>query len=181
MISPEPTDLRIPFPIVPKARPRVDRGATHMPTKYETCKEQIAMLLAAHFARQPGWSTDVSYALTVWVRVDNASAGDVDNFLGTVMDAGNKIVWRDDRQVVQASVVKLLDRSSLRPRTIASGEFGDALGATVRITPMHSTGFEPKGPHRSAKPKAPKGRRPIVEAVGVVLYRPPSRTNRRTS
>ena len=125
-----------PIPIVPKARPRVTRGGAHtyMPTKYETSLEAIALLLLNPFRGQnPEWPTDRSYEVFVEVDVDRVNAGDVDNILGTVMDAARGIVWRDDCQVVSAKVTKHIYTNLLAPSK-----------ARLEFRLREPTGFEPK-------------------------------------
>lgn len=134
----------LPIPIVPKARPRVTRGGkhTHMPDKYEANVESIAMLLLNPFRGQnPGWPVDKSYELFVEVMVERRNWGDVDNLLGTVMDAARGIVWLDDCQVAGAKVRKFLPADWM----------GHQNTARVEVRLLEPTGFEPKPPRSPTK------------------------------
>lgn len=119
--------IRVPFPVVPKARPRVGAEGTYMPSKYKECVKSIGYLFT--IARQ--LNKNASFALHVTIDVDRTNAGDVDNILGTIMDAGNGIVWHDDRQVTEVSVVK---------RLVPKG----SAGATIALVELPETGFEHK-------------------------------------
>lgn len=123
----------IPIPIVPKARPRVDKTGTHMPDKYRRCVRDIGMILATVFGNDRGWPTHQAYEVNLHVEV-GPHGGDVDNLLGTVLDAGNGIVWDDDRQVVIASVTKR--RATLQPQA--------RLTVTVLDGESRGFGHEPK-------------------------------------
>lgn len=104
-------DLEVPFPIVAKARARVFQresggfGACQ-PAHYRKCVDNISLLLRSF--RPKGWDTARTYAIMGIIRCQSVTDGDLDNLIGTVMDAGNGVVWIDDRQVTMAPVVKLI-------------------------------------------------------------------------
>jgi len=132
----------IPIPIVPKARPRVDRGGTHMPERYRQCVRDIGMILATVFGNDRGWPTHQAYAVELNVEV-GPHGGDVDNLLGTVLDAGNGIVWDDDRQVVVATVTKR--RATQQPRARLRVTILDGMSRGVGHEPREAVGNPKRG------------------------------------
>ena len=120
----------LPIPIVPKARPRVTRHGTHKPDKYAANLNDIGMLLRSYLPQ--GWPLDRSYELLVEVVLERRNGGDADNLLGTVMDAGNRVVWQDDCQVASVKLRKLIHTNLLEPSK-----------ARVEVRLMEPTGFEP--------------------------------------
>lgn len=101
--------VHIPFSIVPKARPVVSQRGTYMPGRYQQCISDIYTLMCSAVAqRKPAWVMDGTYGVNLWILVARANSGDVDNLLGTVMDAGCGVLWQDDRQVVDAICMKAL-------------------------------------------------------------------------
>jgi Holliday junction resolvase RusA-like endonuclease len=120
--------------LVPQPRPRVlKRGAAYMDRDYVKCRDGLG--LAMRCARPRGWPLDASYALSVSAFCPKSTAGDVDKLLATVMDAGNGVLWQDDRQVTSSLINKTKGRA----------------GVNVQVTVLDPTGFEPK-------PKARRGR-----------------------
>jgi Holliday junction resolvase RusA-like endonuclease len=94
--------VTIPFRIVPKARPRVGQFRTVMPSEYKQSLRDIGWLMVDARNRQcPKWPLDMSYSLSVTVWLPHAAAGDLDNLVGTIMDAGRGLLWKDDRQITE--------------------------------------------------------------------------------
>ena len=134
--------VTVPLPLIPKARPRVTEKGTYMPKGYMRCRNAIAALLISALNRSRpqivevfgtlGWPKDASYGIGLVVTVHKSTDGDVDGFVGTVMDAGNGLVWVDDRQIAHCEVEKTIVAPGV-PRQ-----------AFVRICVYDETGFEPK-------------------------------------
>ncbi len=112
----------VPGNPVPKGRPRFGRGRTYTPARtraYESKVSQAAQeaLQRAGLGRYGGRvSVAVSAVLAVpksYTRAQRVDAvngysypsGDLDNY-AKVMDGLNRIVWEDDRQIVQMSAIK---------------------------------------------------------------------------
>jgi Holliday junction resolvase RusA-like endonuclease len=92
--------MRIELPgwhAVPKKRPRVTRNGTYMPPGYMDWKQETAfqMRLAARGAEPAVGLLRVEVLLVA----KKKPRGDMDNLLGAVLDAGNGVLWQDDRLV----------------------------------------------------------------------------------
>lgn len=107
--------VEIPGEPVSKGRPRFFNG--HAVTPKETrAAEQVVGLLAR--ARLQGRDVDARslFAATLFFATSSPALRDLDNLAKLVLDALNKIVWKDDRQVEELHA-KLV-RGDDRPRTV---------------------------------------------------------------
>lgn len=103
----------IPFPLVPKERPRLGRHGVYTPSRTIRFEKSVGMLALA--ARPAGWPLDVRYAVTIGAK----TRADVDNVSKSVFDAGNKgILWHDDSQVDYLLVGRQRDGSFVTVETI---------------------------------------------------------------
>lgn len=82
---------------VPKKRPRVTRNGTYMPAAYADWKQETAYAMGKAY----GYAPPVTGSLRVEVLLvtKKKPRGDMDNLLGAVLDAGNGVLWQDDRLV----------------------------------------------------------------------------------
>lgn len=85
---------------VPKARPRVTARGTFMPPGYMDWKQETAILLRKAHKAPP---LEGILEVRVWIAATKKPRGDVDNLLGAVLDAGNGVVWVDDRTIGSAA------------------------------------------------------------------------------
>lgn len=61
-----------------------------------------------------GWTAKTKFknpfkgniAVTVFINLKKGQAGDIDNYVKSILDGCNKIAWRDDRQVVEIHAYK---------------------------------------------------------------------------
>ena len=87
--------------VVPKARPRVTSRGTYMPPGYQDWKQETRMLLVrAYDGRAP---LEGHLSIEVAFVSKKKPRGDMDNLLGAVLDAGNGVVWQDDRHAAAVS------------------------------------------------------------------------------
>lgn len=107
---------QLPIPAKPKARPRVTRNGTFMPKDYQDWRREFANELVAAGAVL----LDKPCAITISAGKNSTSlevhtvkrehsrsgllTGDVDNYLGGIMDAVKGILYLDDRQVHEATI-----------------------------------------------------------------------------
>lgn len=121
----------VPGPPVPKARARRSRrtGKWYTPTKTSEYEEAVfvgAMVAAGELhLRRITWPTDREYAVTVRCCFPDARKRDADNVLKSVLDACNKLLWRDDVQVRRALTTREIDRDN--PRTEVTVEALEAV------------------------------------------------------
>lgn len=85
---------------VPKGRPRFGNGRVYTPEKTASFENTVRWLLRHAVAKKglvlPALAGRIGLEATFWVREERS---DGDNYLKAVMDAGNQILWKDDRQV----------------------------------------------------------------------------------
>lgn len=102
---------------VPKARPRLDRRNMRIYTPTTTVKAEH--YIGWRFKQQyPGVDPDkvMRFAVRLTFHCRREGRGDVDNRTKTVLDALNKIVWDDDRQIDELHA--LIVHRALQPRTV---------------------------------------------------------------
>lgn len=102
-----------PGPPIPKARPRHGGNGTYTPQR--TMDAEAGLGWAMRAARPRGWRLDAFYALECRFHLGSFRRIDTDNLLKLVMDAGNKILWDDDFQVVEEHCFVV--RGDPNPRT----------------------------------------------------------------
>ena len=145
-------ELHFDFSIKGKARPKFDgrSGRAYMPDSYTANKEMIIWVLRQALFSRPDWFSadhlfiqqsvlyrrrrkqrsksdglrmeeEMPYG---WYAPGASNSPDIDNFIGTIMDSGNGILYRDDSQVV----------SSLEER-----RWADSFGAFYRLIKIERT------------------------------------------
>lgn len=107
----------VPGHPVPKARARVSfrNGKAHAHTPAKTQNFEATVRLCAASARPSGWPLRARYALHLGVFLPH-ERGDLDNYLKSVGDACNGILWHDDsvKYVGEVSMLAAIDQ--VRPR-----------------------------------------------------------------
>ena len=108
-------NLKLDLPPKPKARPRVTRRGTFMPSDYQKWMKQAVFLLKTQWKESP-----LQKVKKITVNMFGARAqGDSDNFIGSVFDAMVKAgVIRDD----SVSVVPHHEAKWERTKTLPSIE-----------------------------------------------------------
>lgn len=103
--------VRVPGPIVPWQRPENRaRGGRRTSGRSRAYRERLAYYAVQ--ARPAGWPLDARYRVEVAAAFPDRRVRDLDNIAKQLLDALNRILWRDDGQVDALSVVRLLDRES---------------------------------------------------------------------
>lgn len=99
--------LTFDIPIRPQTWKRVNIVHGHGVKAKADKSYQQTIALHGLKARQsvPTWPLDSHYGLIVWVTLANRKSGDVDNYGKAVMDALNKVLWNDDRQIRSLHVI----------------------------------------------------------------------------
>ena len=118
---------------VPKGRPRLAGGHVFTPKKTHDAENYIRSMVKRSWKSVPLMGP-VSLVIRFWFHKPKhgkhatpIASGDLDNYLKTVMDALNKLVYEDDRQVVHVDASKLY--------CAAGGEPGIDLEVTALDTP----------------------------------------------
>lgn len=93
----------VPGRPVSKARPRVGRHGTYTPEATKAYAEQAGWL--ARSARPKDWPMDAQYGVDLMIYGAHAQA-DGDNIEKNILDGMNKVIYDDDRQVVEMHWVK---------------------------------------------------------------------------
>lgn len=108
--------LVVPGEAVPKARPRLDRR--HMRIYTPTTTAQAEHDIGWRFRQQyPGVEPDkvARFAVVLTFYCGRGARGDVDNRTKTVLDALNRVVYWDDRQIDELHA--LVVHGARQPRT----------------------------------------------------------------
>lgn len=89
---------------IPKKRPRVTSRGTYMPAGYQDWKQETAYLMRQQYRAGPMLG-HVGVAIDIVAK--RKPRGDIDNLAGAILDAGNGVMWGDDRQIVALAIVWL--------------------------------------------------------------------------
>lgn len=104
-------ELEIPGEPKSKARPRIGAGGAFTPKSTKAHET----LLRAHFMGLVPSPLRESLSVEAIFYRSNRQRVDLDNMLKALLDAGNKLLWEDDSQIVQVSA--RLEYDPARPRT----------------------------------------------------------------
>ena len=100
----------------PKARPRVTANGTFMPGGYQDWRNET------RFAMVRAMQGRAPLAVPLSVTIQQASArrgrGDIDNMAGGILDAGNGVIWQDDRHIQALSVCWLQAPKDAAPSVV---------------------------------------------------------------
>lgn len=108
-------DFELRVPLMSKARPRSPRGGgrPYMPRAYMDWKANVRAILAEWWTIEP---LDDVRCLCLSFR--GPARGDLDNMAGAVLDAGNGLIWRDDRVGVLPTLALRWTKSSKTDQSI---------------------------------------------------------------
>ena len=99
-------DLFIPVKPVPKERPRLRRGIVYTPAKTAKAERDIGLIMKSYMNKNDIHITCGALVMeSLFITADLRQA-DIDNYVKLVMDALNKIVYEDDRQIVKITAEK---------------------------------------------------------------------------
>ena len=90
-------EFLLPLPLQPKARPRFAGRVAYTPPDYRAWMQQCKAILGEWWVLPPLQKGQV---IAVHFLFRGPGTSDLDNLQGAVMDAGNGIVWVDDRVTV---------------------------------------------------------------------------------
>lgn len=86
----------------PKARPRVTSRGTYMPGGYQDWLNETRFLMQRELAGMPPASGKL--AVRILVQAPSKPRGDLDNLAGGILDAGNHVIWPDDRFIYDLAI-----------------------------------------------------------------------------
>lgn len=90
-------DFVLPVPLQPKARPRFGGRVAYTDSKYRAWLQNVRAILSEWWTIPPLKKGQVT---ALHLTFAGPGTSDLDNLAGAVMDAGNGIVWADDRVTV---------------------------------------------------------------------------------
>lgn len=100
-------------PPQPKERARACPNGKHVtPLKTRRYERLVGTVACLQVPR--GWPLDGIYVVEVQAYFADRRARDVDNVAKAVLDGLNKVLWRDDRQVLRLVSEKHVDRAKPR-------------------------------------------------------------------
>jgi len=123
-----PLHIEILGPPVPKQRPRAARsrdgsGKLYVFTPKKTVDYEkivqaatIAAMQKWRVENERHWNAQKRYAVSMWFFVPDRRVRDLDNLQKSILDALNKLVYDDDRQVDEIYAVR--DYSPKNPRAV---------------------------------------------------------------
>lgn len=100
--------IYLPFPGLPKERPRQGQGHFYTPTKTRNYEAHVSSLMKSQYIFNP-----LDGAIEVWIRFifakpkstkfKNHPCGkpDLDNLEKSLCDSANKLLWTDDSRIVK--------------------------------------------------------------------------------
>ena len=100
---------------VPKGRPRFGRGRVYTPADTKDYEARVGWELRAAGVTKPDAEHEWSVQLLIYEGKDQRR-GDIDNYTKALLDAANKIVWADDKQV--SSIAVSIERGAAIPRVV---------------------------------------------------------------
>lgn len=108
----------VPGPPVPKARPRTitdsrGRTRTYTPARTQAYEQAVALCAQAAGPEPELWEALLEVRMIFYMPTKRAT--DTDNLIKSVLDAGNGIIYRDDKQVHRVEAEKRYDKHN--PRT----------------------------------------------------------------
>ena len=95
---------------IPKKRPRVTSRGTFMPAGYQDWKQETAFQMRQQYRHEP---MQGHVAVAIDIVAKRKPRGDIDNLAGAILDAGNGVLWTDDRQIVALAIVWLTPADEL--------------------------------------------------------------------
>jgi Holliday junction resolvase RusA-like endonuclease len=103
------------IPLAPhaKQRPRLGKGRTYTPEATERFERQCAWILRAYIGPRDPMLGPISVRVAFFLEAPKKSkhgypsSADIDNYLKSLFDACNGVVWKDDRQIVELTARKV--------------------------------------------------------------------------
>lgn len=96
-----------------------------LPKRYRDYRNAVALIAKSLMRGREYTTKPVSVIIKIYhkVKADSHNSGDIDNHLKSILDSLNKIVFKDDGQVVQATVFKFKDETNPRVEVYITDEF----------------------------------------------------------
>lgn len=90
-----------------KKRPKVSKGGrrTHQDPSDKAAEDETRRQLQEQWGPRPPWSGNIKLYVALYRK--NRQVVDLDNLLKHLQDAGNGIIWQDDRQITGYGQVDL--------------------------------------------------------------------------
>ena len=125
-MSMEPIRFTVPGKPTPKGRPRVMRGGwTYTPAKTKQFENLVKLVAISARRTRKDWKLEGSFRLLV-VCYGADLRSDWDNLGKAISDALNGVIWNDDRQVIDAHVLKLPCDKGQERTEVAVTPIGDS-------------------------------------------------------
>lgn len=97
---------------------RITRGRT--PAKSVAYRQRVQLYMTVARSSVRAWPalTKEPLAVSLWIYWEDLHHGDGSNVLKAIEDAGNGLIWHDDKQIVEAHFYCALDREKPRVEMI---------------------------------------------------------------
>jgi crossover junction endodeoxyribonuclease RusA len=97
--------LNLKIDVMPKQRPRFGKGGNvYTPTETKNCMKMLGMLYTSYMSRKCKTMIPKGQPIKISFRIQTTrkrGKSDIDNYLKTILDAGNKILWHDDSWITE--------------------------------------------------------------------------------
>ena len=104
-------DIKLNMKIVPKQRPRVTRRGTFMPKAYVEQRKLLQARFRPFKKLEGELEMDCLFIFkkskTNHLNKMSMPLGDCDNLIGSIMDAGEGVLYENDRQIVSIKAKKM--------------------------------------------------------------------------
>ena len=117
--------INFTVPGKPVSYKRVTHGKKpHYPPEYTDYRDVVSLIARSVMRGADYTEKPVNVVVKVYqpLEVTNQHSGDIDNYLKLIFDALNKIVFKDDKQVIQVIAYKYQDKHNPRVEVSVTDE-----------------------------------------------------------
>jgi Holliday junction resolvase RusA-like endonuclease len=132
-------EIRLKFLIdpVPKGRPRFSKfGGTYTPPRTKAFEKAVQMMAKNQYRQKPldgPIEVGIEFVFKKPQKPSNSyPKGDIDNYVKSVLDSLNGVVWNDDRQVVSLRTIKRYGFDS--SVTVYVSPLEESLSRSIRLS-----------------------------------------------
>ena len=108
-------DFLLQVPLMSKARPRTAPGRSrpYMPPAYMQWKQRVRAQMGEWWTAPP-----LPFVNCLTLKFCGPGRGDLDNLAGAILDAGNGLIWSDDRVTIVGAMALRWEKSPTNKQSI---------------------------------------------------------------
>jgi Holliday junction resolvase RusA-like endonuclease len=123
--------FEVPGPPLPWQRAKSYKGRRLTPKNQRAYQQRIQWSAIAVMPDRSKWPLDARYSLEIDAYVTPKQRNDLDNLIKQVGDAGNGVLWADDRRIDAIAIRRHIERE--KPRLVIRVATLSAYGALTRL------------------------------------------------